>query len=135
MKKIIIMCLCCFTLTANAAVDIKQQDAVATEPNQTIMVSADDPTVEILLDSNPTTGYSWYIETYPSDQVARITSHFITSDPKKVGSGGMQKWIFTLDDDVFEAPHKLTFKFVYARSWQIDKPAKEETFYVATSGK
>lgn len=134
MKKWIILILLLPFINAFSAVTITNQNMPATDSGKTIMVTANQPQFTLFLNSNPSTGYSWFIEDYPSNLVESINSYYVSQDTKRMGAGGMQKWTFNLKPAAFDAPRKLVFKFIYARKWDINNTAKEEVFYVATSG-
>ena len=70
--------------------------------------------VKLLLSSNPTTGYFWYVKPDSSDKLTLLESYY-DADPVPegiVGSGGVQTFLFEATD----VTGRQTLKFSYQRS-------------------
>jgi inhibitor of cysteine peptidase len=66
----------------------------ATDPSQPITVKAGE-TFDIVLSSNPTTGYRWnLIGDLDANVVQLIGQDYISQQPVLVGSGGVDVWTF-----------------------------------------
>lgn len=49
----------------------------------------------IVLESNPTTGYSWQLSSLPEKElISFINSYFETKESAAVGASGRQVWVF-----------------------------------------
>jgi len=79
---------------------------------------------QVLLDANPTTGYSWQIVSYDSAVIKKKTEKYLPSheDRKIVGSGGQQLFKFkTL------AVGTTELQMIYQRSWE--RAAEDATHF------
>jgi inhibitor of cysteine peptidase len=95
----------------------------AVDTNREIVL-APNHTFEIVLPSNPTTGYDWTIEINNSNIVRTISHKFVADSSGRVGLGGNTTW--TLRTGI-TGDAILTFK--YGRPWEKDTPpTRVETF-------
>jgi inhibitor of cysteine peptidase len=51
-------------------------------------------TFTIVLDSNPTTGYSWQLKSKPAPSIVFVGSAYRTNQPVLPGTGGREIWTF-----------------------------------------
>lgn len=112
MKKVLITILAISLFSCNSQKNIKADYEV--NKNETF---------EVVLKSNPSTGYSWkWIKEQPSKIVDSISSTYIQdkSQPNMVGVGGNEIWKFKGKEIGVD-----TLKFEYCRSW--DKNSTVET--------
>lgn len=127
----IFMPVFCFLLTSTlvmagcagktATSQIKQY----TEATTSIQAAAGEQ-FEIDLESNPTTGYSWEKnELYDKGMLEMTQSKYSPSLPQKIGSGGVQQYIFK----ALKAG-STQIKMVYKRSWESTTSDKTLTFNV-----
>ncbi|MBT4530467.1 MAG: protease inhibitor I42 family protein [Phycisphaerae bacterium] len=72
---------------------------------------------EIVLPSNPTTGYTWELQIDNPKVVKDISKVFIADRSKRVGVGGNTKWSLQAGDT-----GKATVDFMYQKSWEKDTP-------------
>ncbi len=82
--------------------------------------------ITITLDSNPSTGYSWYVsENSEIGNLKLVSQDFKQQETKKVGAGGRQ--VFK-----FKAARKgeATLILEYEREWEKDTPP-EKTFKIS----
>ena len=127
MKKLfILLCIICMTI-CNAA--------PTKSPNY--IITKNNPTLNLTLPSNPTTGYSWFLISYDKSLLKLISHKYTTSNSNKklVGAGGYETWKFQATQNALKAPHITYVKLVYARPWEIKAnslPAdlKSTTIYV-----
>ena len=69
-----------------------------TDPTQLITATAGE-TFDIILPSNPSTGYHWnIIGELDESIVQRVAQDYIAEEPVKPGSGGMDVWTFRAVD-------------------------------------
>lgn len=79
----------------------------------------------ITLKSNPTTGYSWQIETAPDESVVRlIGSVFVGPQTRLVGAGGSEIWTFKA-----VGRGRTGVRLIYVRPWEQDVPPVEIAEY------
>jgi inhibitor of cysteine peptidase len=74
---------------------------------------------EIVLESNPTTGYSWALAKRLDNHVVTLArNEYHPAEPTLAGSGGAEVWTFV-------ARHEgtTTIAFSYRRPWEKDPPA------------
>jgi inhibitor of cysteine peptidase len=64
-----------------------------TDASKVIDVRVGD-TFTIVLDSNPTTGYSWQLKSVPASSIAFIGSAYRIDHPILPGTGGREIWTF-----------------------------------------
>ncbi len=102
-----------------------QNQNVAAYPALTTKIVKVNKEFQVVLKSNPTTGYSWMAK-YDSNYVKLINSRYIPykTKPGIVGSGGIQ--IFT-----FKAikPGKTVIMMQYQRPWAETVPPLKEVRY------
>ncbi|MEI1420938.1 protease inhibitor I42 family protein [Bacillus cabrialesii] len=94
---------------------------------QTVMVQVQKQ-LEILLPSNPTTGYMW-VEVRTTDlQNLRLDSSDLITDGsvKQYGKGGHQRWLFTA-----VSPGQSNILFQYQQPW--DETTVDQTFFLTVA--
>ena len=80
----------------------------------------------IVLESNPTTGYSWQLSSPPEKElISFINSYFETKESAAVGASGSQVWIFK----ALKAG-KATIHFKYVRPWEDNLPVEKEEYFM-----
>jgi len=84
-----------------------------------------DQEFTITLKSNPTTGYSWQIDTAPDENVVRlIGSVFVGPQTRLVGAGGSEIWTFKA-----VGRGRTMVRLKYIRPWEKDVPPVEIADY------
>ncbi len=121
-----------FLLTAIVLFSLTASAKVYEDYSQPIVLTKNNPTFTIELDSNRTTGYSWYLISDSSDFLTLDKHGYFRPEGSKIGAGGKQQWTFTVKADAFTAPMMLAIKFIYARSWDMEKDVKYAVFTVLT---
>lgn len=98
-----------------------------TNPDQTIEATA-GTTFQIIIDSNPTTGYHWEIVGELDKSMVEFVSkdYKSTSQPGLAGGGGMDIWTFKA---VSTGKTKITLGY-YPPSNNPTDPAQTETFSI-----
>lgn len=128
------------------------------EPQRAIMLSSQHPVYQLVLASNPTTGYRWYLKSYDNRFLSLIKHSYQKArsrddsdhtgglqagsnvdskvdakvESKLVGMGGQDKWVFRANSSAFRAPMLLVVQLVYARPWDINH-GQEKTVYFVTN--
>lgn len=138
----------CFVFLLTAAISwasvnsVKAQSVTPSKakPSKTLaapangIVTAAKPTYTLHLNSNPTTGYSWFVLSYPTQFVKVIKHQFIPPNTKLVGAGGTSVWQFKVTKLALSAPTVIPVKMIYARPWSLTDDSTAQTFYIVTSG-
>lgn len=103
-----------------------------TDPGKTIIVSQKKPQFTILLDANPTTGYSWFLNNY-NPQFIKVIHHVYRPPISQIaGAGGKEEWTFAVNPMAFTAPHIIQIELLYARPWDLHDQSKSLVFTVIT---
>jgi predicted secreted protein len=114
----------------------KSRESQYMDVNKPIVISEHTSTFNIKLETNPSTGYTWF---YDVDQ---SNSHFITpvkqmyvppADKNLVGAAGENIWTFKVNKEAFKVPTVFKFTLVYARAWEMDKPGKTLKLTIVTT--
>jgi inhibitor of cysteine peptidase len=106
---------------------------VFTDPLKTIMVTRTNPQFDIILKSNPNTGYSWVLKSYDNNLIAPVRQRFYNSDNKLlIGASGYEKWTFRVKPTAFTVPHLTSINLIYVRPWD-DQGAQVLNFKVVTT--
>ncbi len=122
MKKIIFFILL-FANVSGCAVGSKEI-FLTEKNNKQILNIAQDRTFTVILASNPTTGYSWgLIESPATDILVLLSSDFMVSDKKLIGSGGWERWKFRT-----KGRGTTTIRLIYHRPWEKDVAAVKDFF-------
>jgi predicted secreted protein len=108
---------------------------VYTEANQTIRQEVNQPGFIIQLKSNPTTGYSWLLQTYDPKLIKLVQHRYVPPKQMLVGAGGVEQWEFQLTDAAFIAPQPIFIKLIYRRPWEDQSASKSAVFEITTGEK
>lgn len=96
------------------------------------MVTSDHPVYALQLNSNPSTGYSWFLVSYPSDLLTISQHTYVPPSTDRVGAGGYEVWEFTAKPEAFIAPRVMKIQMMYARPWEINDQSTKQTFYLVS---
>ncbi len=80
--------------------------------------------VKVVLESNPTTGYSWQVKEVDAVILKQVGEAQFKADSSAVGAGGKETFTFNA-----ASAGQTTLKMEYRRPWETDAPAAE-TFAV-----
>lgn len=106
---------------------------IYSEEDKKIIQTKNQPEFMIQLQSNPTTGYSWFLKSYDKNYIRVIRHAFVSSYGRRlIGGGGVEQWTFQLTPEAFSAPHLLTIKLVYERPWESNDVPDSRVFQVMT---
>lgn len=98
-----------------------------------ILVEAKHPTFTVILASNPTTGYRWFIRSYPPDFIVPIKHSIIKSTAKLMGAPTQEVFVFKLNKVAFNAPHQFQIRFTYLRPFERSAKTDNKTFLIITT--
>ena len=101
------------------------------DPGKPIILKPDEHHFVIVLKSNPSTGFSWFLKKYNNDLIEPVGHQYLKPANDRMGAGGIEKWRFKVKSDAFEVPHIMKIKFIYTRPWDL-KQETSETFTVIT---
>lgn len=109
--------------------------ALASSGKPEISVIADKKThvATVELDSNPTTGFTWFVKYYPEELVDHVGYQYLAPKKSALGKGGKAVFTFTLGNDAFAVPRIVPVMFVQARPWVAATSHKETTVWIVTS--
>ena len=120
------------------AESVKVQAASSTTYTQAqtnIVVTAASPKFTIKLDSNPTTGYAWFLHEYDPELVQPVKHEFKYGDKKLIGSPGYELWTFRITPKGFIVPQQTSIRMSYARPWEGADNTTQVVFRVSTQTK
>jgi inhibitor of cysteine peptidase len=114
----------------------EQAANVYTENKAAVIVLSDHPEFTIKLQSNPSTGYTWFLRSYDAN-LLQPTKHVYeaSANKKLMGAPGYEIWTFHVKQAGFTVPMQTFIRFVYARPWESDQQAKQIVFSVTTHNK
>lgn len=82
-----------------------------------IDVKQNQPSFQVTLKANPTTGYKWSVVNYDKKLLTLSSSVYQAPKTMLIGAGGKMVFTFTLNKgQVYPAQTKMTFN--YARPWE-----------------
>lgn len=126
MKKYLgFLCLSCMAVLLGGIAQAQVSNKVVfSDPDKEIVVTKDAPEFDIVLESNPTTGYSWVIEKCDINLVTQVKTAFYppnggTGNKLLVGAPGYQKWTFKVVNPVFfTGSQNTSIALIYKRPWE-----------------
>ena len=106
---------------------------VFTDSLKTIVVKKSKPVFSIILQSNPTTGYSWSLKNYDVSLILPVSNKFYPPTNKKlIGAPGYEKWTFRVKPSGFTVPQLTNITLIYLRPWD-EQSAQVINFKVVTN--
>ena len=99
-----------------------KQEVVFTDPSKAIIVTKASPNFTITVQSNPTTGYSWFLKGYTANLLVPVKKTFYPPQQTKgdkliVGAPGYEEWIFRVKPEAFVVPQLASVTLIYLRPW------------------
>ena len=122
-----LIALCCighpiFADPANNA------DTSLTDLTKPIVLSAHKKEVVIRLQSNRTTGFSWFLAHYDRHALTPIAHTYRPpSNAKLIGAPGVEAFTFQIDSGLYTTPQTGIIQFVYKRPWEENPNSAKET--------
>lgn len=131
-KKFCKLCafLCMFFVTVGFAAT--NNSVVFTDPQKPILVKKTQPIFTIILQSNPTTGFSWALKNYDNNLIKPVKRVFVAGQRGLIGAGGYEKWTFAVKPAGFVVPQTTSITLIYSRSWELEG-AQATNFKVVTN--
>jgi predicted secreted protein len=104
--------------------------AVAAEKDATILVRQALPTFTITLQSNPSTGYSWFLESFDTGLLESVLHRYLPPESTAAGAPGKEVWTFRARHGAFVVPRTSRIVFRYLRPWAAGDAPGESIFTV-----
>lgn len=83
-----------------------------------LTVQAKKPEFTLTLQSNATTGYSWFLKRYNRHLFSSVTHRYVAPNSQLAGAPGYEVWTFKLAPAAFKVPQTTKIVMVYARPWE-----------------
>ena len=101
-------------------------------PNQAINVSHQQHHFQLVLASNPSTGYRWFLVHLPRHWIRAIGQRTLTikKTQSRLSVPTISVWDFAMLHAHYQVPRLLKIKLLYAQPWNL-KAGKEITFHIA----
>jgi inhibitor of cysteine peptidase len=107
------------TITTNTTTQMNTQATMPpgtfSNPATTIYVRPNAPEFKLRLESNPSTGYSWFLRKCDVNLVNVVRHKFYPSQSQVAGAPGYEEWVFKATPMILSAPHITHVVMVYAR--------------------
>jgi inhibitor of cysteine peptidase len=101
-----------------------------------IVVTPKNQRFIIKLQSNPSTGFSWFVREYDSSLLTAVSQKYVPpGDKKLIGEAGYELWTFQVKSQAFMVPQQTTIRFVYSRPWEGNDEGSQVVFRVSTTTK
>lgn len=110
----------------------KPKPKFADESRPILLQQGKDKQLVIYLQSNATTGYSWFLtDHYPAAWLKPVSRQFIAPSLKLMGAAGYEKWVFQVLPAAFAVQRVAHIVFSYARPWEAGSGSRMRlTLYV-----
>jgi len=104
-----------------------------TDPAKPIYLDSKNSTLVVKLKSNPTTGYSWYLQSIDAPWLQPISHRYVAPSSKLMGAPGYDLWTFKVDPAYQTVPFYTEIELIYTRAWQVNSsPTVLRVFYKPT---
>jgi inhibitor of cysteine peptidase len=122
-----------FSAISSAADEQKSGKPVInyTNAQKSIVVKSSQPSFTVTIQSNPTTGFSWFLKSFDPTLIKPIKRTFHPIKNGLLGSGGYEEWTFYVRALAFTVPQSTSITLMYARPFDLDS-AQLTTFKVVT---
>ena len=126
MRKIIIMSFS--LLISITAVAMGKDDF--TDPSKSIAVTPASRNIVLKIQSNPTTGYSWFLVYYDRDLLTPVNRTYVAPTSNLVGASGYELWNFKVSNKAFVVPQVTHITLQQIRPWAASDQDHGVTFTV-----
>lgn len=94
---------------------------VYSDPQKPIVVKKSQPTFELILKSNQTTGYAWSLKNLDEYLIVPVKRIYVANENKGfAGGGGYEVWTFMAKPSSFVVPQTTSITLIYSRPWEIE---------------
>ena len=109
---------------------IAKADDEFTNPAKPIYVDSSSDTLTIKLKANPTTGYSWYLQSIDSPWLVPLSHRYVPPVSQLAGAPGYDVWTFKIKPTYKMVPFYTEIELIYTRPWQVNtSPTVFRIFY------
>ena len=113
------------TATDTQKNETKVSNAVEfTDPKRPIVVEKLQPRFTVRLQSNITTGYSWFIKAPMDASITPIKYVYHRPNGQAPGTPGFEEWLFSVKPEAFAVPQTMDLVFLYSRPWELEEAKK-----------
>lgn len=98
--------------------------------DKVMVVNRKQPEFTLRLESNPSTGFSWFLEDL-SPEITAIDHNYLASENGLRGAGGFEEWTFRVKYNGFVVPRRLCINLIYVRPWEVS--GKKLRFWISTT--
>ncbi len=136
LAKIILILVSFFSVAIYAEEASHGNPAVYTKDKLAIVVRPEHPEFVIRLESNRTTGYSWFLRAHDRNLIKTVKHVYEAPENKKLmGAPGYEVWTFRMKPEAFSVPQQTIIRFIYVRPWEASSSATQLAYKVTTTTK
>ena len=110
----------------------KNSPAAFSNPATAIFVKHNAPQFKLRLESNPSTGYSWFLTKYDVNLIKVVRHKFYPSQSPIPGAPGYEEWAFKATPLALAVPHITHIVMVYARPSETDHSHEHKKFTIVS---
>ena len=110
---VFVVFLLCVMSAGSVVASVKSEDA-----QDSVIVNAKTKAATITLKSTPSTGYRWYLKSYPSDIFSSVNYDYLPPSQEMPGSPGKAQFTFKVSGQASTVPRIVPVVLVNARSWE-----------------
>lgn len=122
---------CLFALLS-FAVFSSRADNPSNITTDNVPVDASTHMARVILSATPSTGYNWYLKSYPGNFIDQVGYEYKAPSESMPGRAGTATFTFTVEDEVMQAPHLIPVVFTNARPWQLSD-GQDKTVWLVVS--
>ena len=128
MRALAVACIVCLAMAILPGCSSSAETLTLDDDGARVALSEGD-TIEVALDGNATTGFSWVLVEFDDDVVAvEGDPAYEVEDTELVGVGGTWTWVL-----VARQPGETIVRFAYQRSWEDEPPEATFSFTASVS--
>ena len=128
MRALSMACIVCLAMAILPGCSSSAATLTLADDGAHVALSEGD-TIEVALDGNATTGFSWILVEFDDDVVAvEGDPVYEVEDAELVGVGGTWTWVL-----VAHQPGETIVRFAYQRDWEDEPPEAVFSFTVSVS--
>ncbi len=105
-------------------------DRAGEEKASTIQVRQSRPQFALTVESNPTTGFSWHLDSYEADVIEVVGRVYRAPEGGALGASGFEVWTFRARPGAFVAPRVTRIRLLYLRPWDAKDEPREAVFTI-----
>src|SRR3989338_11599580 len=90
-----------------------------TDVSKPVVIKSSHPHFQIIIKSNPTTGYKWFLKQYDRNLIKPLGYKYYPPKKATPGAGGYEIWNFKVKRHGFAVPQVTKIALIYARPWEM----------------